>query len=155
MSVPAVLTSRVGEAITALAAQLAARPGLAGVPIFEEPMGTDPLPLEQIIVAYEVPGRQEFRSLGNRAVEENFTLRGMVEVYWPEQTSEGIRAARERVFVLFAEVADELRRRDQSISLGGVVREAKLTSYRWASTATTERRHNQILFDIDCYAFLT
>jgi hypothetical protein len=147
-------TSRVHLAISNFALLLAKRPGLAGVPVFEEPMALETMGIEHIVLAYEVAGDQSFRNLGIRSADEAFTLRGMIEVFYPDQTIEGVRATRARAFAIWREVAQLLRGDQNGVTLDGAVLEARLSSYRYVSSVTTERRVAQMLFDVDCQARL-
>lgn len=113
-------TTKIAAAMDALAAQLA--PRLAPVPVSVGAPHT--LESEHVWVTGNWESRQSWGSLGQGVRDELLNMAVAISV---QRSTDNYAEVRDRALELLAEVEEELREDD---SLGGVVRDAEMTSYR-------------------------
>jgi hypothetical protein len=118
-------TSRVPAALDALIAALRGSSALTGVRVYDGPELADGAVEEGIWVGYNgdpdadepaVAATQEWAGLGARAKDEAFSVTCCAIVRSGSTAAETVRAARNRVYVLFAGVEDAVRA-DPSLGL--------------------------------------
>lgn len=107
-------SSTIPAAIDGLLSLLTARPGLAGVPVYDGPPMSETSTSRRLIVGFDgsdlsVDGDQEWASSPYQAPtsrDERYTIRCLVEAWTGETT---MKAARDSAFLLFAEVEQAVR----------------------------------------------
>lgn len=137
-------TSAVHAWLNAFADALAARANLAGV-LITTGYVADVGRLEAIQIGDTIEGEQEWSLLGNRRRKEQFRINGIIWVSKPGKGETVIRAARERAFVLLAEIEDELRLRP---TVSATNKLSALTRYTVDQGASTDGRWAQIDFEV-------
>lgn len=146
------VVSTIPACLDALVTRLQARPGLAGVEVTSGPLGIDDTAAESIQFD-NVEADQDWASAIRRSRDETYTIRGFLWIVQPGADEPAIKAARDRAFELFDELALALH---EDPTLGGVVRTAQVRRPRldqgiWGDGSRAAR----IQFAIEVSARLT
>lgn len=126
---------------------LASRAGLFGVQVSSGYLGADSDAYESIQLVDVSPANQQWSMIGNKRRDEEYTLQGII---WVVQAGKGetvIRAARDRVFALLAEIEDFLR---VDPTIGSTTRVSELSAYPLEQGANDRGRWCQISFEVSC-----
>lgn len=135
-SVPAVIDD--------LKTKLEARPGLADVLVrtglLPDQHGKDSLEI------HSVDARHEFRVLGNRRIDEDYTITGSIWTHRRGVDSEtAIKAARDAAFAVYDELLECLR---DDPRIDGNVRQSIAGGYQFVQGYDSEKRKARLEFEI-------
>lgn len=128
----------------ALKAKLDARPGLSGVLVrtgmLPDQNGKDSLEI------HSVDARNEFVALGNRRIDEDYTITGSIWTHRRGIDDEtAIKAARDAAFAVYDELLECLR---DDPRIDGNVRQSIGGGYQFVQGFDSEKRTARIEFDI-------
>ena len=106
---------------------------------------------DAIQIGDSIEGEQEWGLIGNRRRDEKFRIGGIIWVQTAGKGEQVIRDARERAFVLLAEIEDELRLRP---TVGATNKLSAITKYDVDQGATSDGRWVQIDFEVSNWKLL-
>jgi hypothetical protein len=141
------VTSTIPAAMDAFVDGLLARPGLEGVQIASGYLGADSDPKQSIQLTGASRAEQVWGMLGNRRRDEEYTLDGLIWIVVPGKNEPVIREARNRAFLLLAEIEDFLR---VDPRIGQTTKVSQLSRYPFEQGANDIGRWCQIDFEIAC-----
>jgi hypothetical protein len=147
------VTSSVPSFFDALRSALAARPSLSGVQVSSAPMG-DSTDDEEFIRLLGADGSQEFLTMGvSGARQEDYTATAEIQATAMGYGETAAKAARDRAYVLLAEVEKELALLTSS-GIYTYVKRALITGVKLTQTFGQDRRYASLDITIDVLAVL-
>jgi len=146
----ATTTTTADSVLIALRELLSERDGLAGVTVEDAPYPLGELG-EEWIDLYGVKAKQRWGSLGARRREEEYAIVGSLRTSVIGSLREDVRTCRARAYAILAEIEDALR---DDPTIGGIARQAELSSYELVQSADSDSRITDIDFEIGVKATL-
>lgn len=145
-----VVTSSVPAFLDNLQTQLLARPGLTGVDIYTGLVG-DNLGKDSIQLLTIPTHTANWGLIGQRRIEEDYSIDGIITGHSRLKGEDGIKAARDRAYAIFDELLEQLR---SDPTANGAVRLSSVSGAPLDQGYTTEWRVARIDVQITVSAWL-
>lgn len=145
--------------LDAFRAKLLLRSELAGVNIYTGPVDDLSIGEEALVFAVdETEGELEYKTLPHAEAFESYDVEGRIWIVVAGAGETAIKAARDRAFVLFAEVASELKA--DNVSTAGTVTalgvsDARITEWTLKQIVVDGGRDARITFNVEVRAEFT